>query len=195
MTLPDGKTWRQPVEPAPEPVSKRGMVFLVILGTILIGSSVWSLWSTIYWREPPSRIATTLASQSGVLYYAPALKGDYHYTLETASGDAIPLSCAPVWTAYAFNGCLEPLAAAGLARWRPDRRTAVPPGPVVEVRYVTSLTDERFNNVVYLVRRGDEAYLDPDLRLAEAGIDPTGRSYSAARRKAFLQARRQRAVG
>ncbi len=189
MTLPDGKTWLPKVEPREKPMSRGSKIFLAVMTVVLVGLTGLRIWDAVYWGMPPQRLDTTLAVQTGVVYYAPVMRGDYSYTLVTSAGDAIDLSCDAFRVGQStYNPCLEPLAAEGLAAWRPDWREAVTPGPVLEVHYVIAENrDERFQNVVFSIRRDGREYLDPDARLAAAGIDSSGRSYSEFRAK---QARR-----
>jgi hypothetical protein len=189
VILPDGKTWLPKVPPREKPLSLGWNIFGAVMMALVISASGWRIWDAFYWSSPPGRLATTIAVQTGVLYYTPVIRGDYRYTLVTAVGDQIVLSCNAFRLGRLnYSPCLEPLAAAGLAAWRPDWRKTVTPGPIVEVRYIIAENrDERFQNVVYSVRRDGQEYLNPDARLAAAGIDPSGRSYSELR---FKQARR-----
>ena len=166
-----------------------GRLALGLLTTLLIAGWGWSMWQNVYWSSAPQRIATESDTVWGVIDYSPAYRGDYHYTLHTLGGEVIGLSCQSVWTQYTANACLEPLAVNGLAQWRPDARKAVAPGPLVEVGFVWSPTDPRFNAVAVSARRNGVDYLDRATRLAEAGIDPSARSYSKAR---YRQAQRRR---
>lgn len=189
MSLPDGKSWIKPVEPPSKPMSWGGRLALGLLCCVLFGSLGWTWQQQLYWSSPPQIIATESRTVWGVIYYAPALRGDYHYTLEGLDGEVIGLSCQPVYTRYASNPCLKPLAVSGLAQWRPDVRKAVAPGPLVEVGIVWSATEPRFNAVAVSARRNGVDYLDRAARLAEAGIDASATQYSATR---YRQAQRRR---
>jgi len=197
VSLPDGKTWREPVEPADGPMSLGWKIFLGIFVAASIGATIWRFWDAIYWGSPPTELSTTIVRQTGVIYYSPlsARRGNYGYTLVASGGDVISLSCQPVHSSYTDNSCLEPVAVNGIARWRPDWRKTVVAGPVVEVSYVQSDFDQRFNNVVFSVKRERTEFLDPRVRLAQSGIDPSGQSYSAARLKSYRLRLRQQATG
>ena len=173
-------------------MSTKGKVWLGIMVTMLFGLTGWRLWTMAYWQMMPDQMATTIATQTGVIYSTPVLRGGYSYALVTAAGDVIGLSCTPEYSRYITNPCLDAIAERGLTGWRPDWRKLGEPGPVVEVAYVMAENrDERFSPVVYSVRHEGQEYLDPEARLAQAGIDPTGRTYSAFRGKqARLAARR-----
>jgi hypothetical protein len=178
-----------PVEPASKPMSWGGKLALGLLTSVLVASAGWAFWGQIYWGSPPPVITTETATVWGTVSYGPAYYGDYHYTLETLDGTLIGLSCQPVWTEYIHNACLEPLAASGLAEWRPDARKPGRPGPLVEVGFVWAPGEPRFNAVAVSARRAGVDYLKREARLAEAGLNASGTQYSEIR---YRQAQRRR---
>lgn len=174
MTELKDRKWRPATEPHVEMTWKWWLFLALILGPAW-GGLAFTLWNGHYWGNPPSRIPVVFATQKGVIHYT-GRPGHYSYWLRIADGEGVGLSCEPVYRRFPNQDCMTVLAARGIAQWSGDNEVST--SPVVEIGYVTA-DDERFNNLIYSVRLDGVEQLNPDQRLDDAGIEPSGREYVA----------------